>query len=132
MKICQLWPCPLLGILYTDTVASVRHVSIEAEKKFSLPSCTSPLRYRSVLGEYRGLSSWCLRLALRRCSLGIDVTKLLGSVERSKKKFSFFSLVVKRLFLFLLRVGFGFGEGTSGRYSVEDDTRCNARLICSI
>jgi hypothetical protein len=39
---------------------------------------------------YRGLSSWCLRLVLRRCSLVLDVTKLLGSVERKQKIFSVF------------------------------------------
>jgi hypothetical protein len=120
-----------------DTVASVQHVSIEAEKKFSLSSsCTSPLSLLTCTvgtrqlassspdGEYHGLSFWCLRLVLRRCSLVFDVTKLLGSVERKQKFFSVFSLVVKRLFLFLLRVGFG--EGISGRYSLRMNTRWKA------
>jgi hypothetical protein len=83
-----------------DTVASVQHVSIEAEKKFSLSSsCTSPLSLLTCTvgtrqlassspdGEYHGLSFWCLRLVLRRCSLVFDVTKLLGSVERKQKIF---------------------------------------------
>lgn len=33
MTICQLWPCPLLGMLRTVRIASVQHVSIEAEKE---------------------------------------------------------------------------------------------------